>query len=70
MSDQQQNKSFDSNGTSELLSDRELTKIAGGAEHDYNQLLHSKILQRDADDFNIPETEPTFPTPPYPEDIA
>jgi hypothetical protein len=67
MSDQRPNKSLDSNRDDKLLNDRELTEIAGGA--DYDRSPDTKISHRTADDSSSLEPGPTFPTPPYSEDI-
>lgn len=69
MSDQQPDKSLGSDSEDKLLSDRELTEISGGADRNRDQSLDAKTSHRTAGDSSSLEPGPTFPTPPYPEEI-
>jgi hypothetical protein len=69
MSDQEPSKSLDSNSNDKLLNDRELTEISGGADRKPDQSPDAKISHRTAGDSSSLEPGPTFPTPPYSEDI-
>lgn len=62
--DQQQNKPADLNLDDELLSDQELTEVAGGVDSNTGQSLQADRAQPTADNSNILEPEPTFPNPP------